>query len=253
MQKAKTFWSILLFCLIALFQANADTPQDRVYEMRIYYASEGKFEDLMARFRNHTLKYFAKHNMKVEGFWLPLENKENKMIYVLSYPSREAREASWKSFMADTGWQKVMKESAVNGEIVAKIENLFLKMTDFSPYNMKSVGNRIFELRVYKATPNNLQALLDRFRDNTVKLLEKHGMTNIIYWTPIDKAQGADDMLYYILAHKDKETSLDGFKAFGVDPEWLSAKKATEAKAGGSLTVSITSEYWVPADFSPIK
>jgi NIPSNAP len=256
---------ILFFLVIASLSVQAQSgatqssatqsdANSRLYELRVYYASEGKFQDLMNRFQQHTLKYFYQHNMRLEGFWLPLgENKENKLVYLLSYPSREARDKSWKEFMADKGWIAVMKNSAVNGEIVAKVESTFLKTTDFSPNNMKSVGDRVFELRTYKATPNHLPNLLSRFRDHTVKLFENHGMTNIIYWTPTDKEQGSEDMLIYFLAHKTKDAGLASFKSFGGSPEWQVVRKESEEKAGGSLTVFVKSEYMMPADFSPLK
>jgi hypothetical protein len=246
---------ILFFLVIASMSIKAQSDANsRLYELRVYYASEGKLQDLMNRFQQHTLKYFYQHNMRLEGFWLPLgENKENKLVYLLSYPSREARDKSWKEFMADKGWIAVMKNSAVNGEIVAKVESTFLKTTDFSPNNMKSVGDRVFELRTYKATPNHLPNLLSRFRDHTLKLFENHGMTNIIYWTPTDKEQGSEDMLIYFLAHKTKDAGLASFKSFGGSPEWQAVRKASEEKAGGSLTVTVKSEYMAPADFSPLK
>ena len=246
---------ILFFLIIASFAVHAQSDANsRLYELRVYYASEGKFQDLVNRFQQHTLKYFYNHNMRLEGFWLPMgENKENKLVYLLSYPSREAREKSWKEFMGDKDWIMVMKNSAVNGEIVAKVESTFLKTTDFSPNNMKSVGDRVFELRTYKTTPNHLPNLMSRFRDHTVKLFENFGMTNIIYLTPTEKEQGSDDLLIYFLAHKTKEDGLASFKAFGANPEWQAVKKASEEKAGGPLTISVKSEYMVPADFSPLK
>jgi len=246
---------ILFFLIIASFAVHAQSDTNsRLYELRVYYASEGKFQDLINRFQQHTLKYFYNHNMRLEGFWIPVgENKDNKLVYLLSYPSREAREKSWKEFMGDQGWITVMKNSAVNGEIVAKVENTFLKTTDFSPNNMKSVGDRVFELRTYKATPNHLSNLLSRFRDHTLKLFENYGMTNIIYLTPTDKEQGSDDLLIYFLAHKTKDDGLASFKAFGASPEWQVVKKASEEKAGGPLTISVKSEYMIPADFSPLK
>lgn len=246
---------IFLILVIVSFSIKAQSdPNNRLYELRTYYASEGKMQDLMNRFQNHTLKFFYNYNMRLEGFWLPLgDNKENKLVYLLSYPSREARDKSWKEFMQDKEWISVIKNSAINGEIVAKVESIFLKTTDFSPNDMKSVGDRVFELRTYKTTPNHLPNLLERFRNHTLKLFEKFGMTNIMYWTPTDKAQGADDILIYFLTHKSKESGLASFKAFGADPEWQAVKKASEEKAGGSLTISVTSEYFAPAAFSPLK
>ena len=69
-----------------------------VYEMRIYYAAPGKLEDLNARFRNHTMRIFAKHGMTNIGYWIPIENPENKLVYILSYPSREARDSIMERF-----------------------------------------------------------------------------------------------------------------------------------------------------------
>ncbi len=246
---------LLLFLIVASFAVQAQSDANsRLYELRTYYASEGKFQDLMNRFQQHTLNYFYKYNMRLEGFWLPLgENKENKLMYLLSYPSREERDKSWSAFMGDKDWIAVMKNAAINGEIVAKVENVFLKTTDYSPNNMKSVGDRVFELRTYKATPNHLPNLMSRFRDYTLKLFEKNGMTNIMYWNPTDKEQGSEDMLIYFLAHKSKEEGLASFKTFGASPEWQAVRKASEEKAGGSLTVTVKSEYMLPAEFSPLK
>src|SRR6476469_2737431 len=91
---------LALFALTTLsaVAANNDT---RVFEMRTYYANPGKLDALNARFRDHTVKLFEKHGITNIGYWVPVENTENKLIYVLAYPSREAREASWKDFNND--------------------------------------------------------------------------------------------------------------------------------------------------------
>jgi hypothetical protein len=47
---------------------------------------------------------------------------------------------------------------------------------------------RLFEIRTYTTEPGKLDALNSRFREHTTKLFEKHGMTNIGYWTPVDEA-----------------------------------------------------------------
>ena len=131
--KKQLFIFLLLVIVSFSIKAQSDA-NNRLYELRTYYASEGKMQDLMNRFQNHTLKFFHNYNMRLEGFWLPLgDNKENKLVYLLSYPSREARDKSWKEFMQDKEWISVMKNSAINGEIVAKVESIFLKTTDFSP------------------------------------------------------------------------------------------------------------------------
>jgi hypothetical protein len=87
-----------------------------------------------------------------------------------------------------------------------------------------------------------------------VKLFSKHGMTNFGYWTPLDEKHGKDNTLIYILAHKDREAAAASFNAFRKDPEWIAAKKASEEKAGGSLTMAtdgVTSIFMTPTDYSP--
>lgn len=45
-------------------------------------------------------------------------------------------------------------------------------------------ANRVFELRIYTAPEGKLDNLRARFRDHTMRVFERHGMTNIGYWTP---------------------------------------------------------------------
>ncbi|QIK79481.1 NIPSNAP family protein [Sphingomonas piscis] len=122
--------------LSALALAAAAPQQTPVYELRVYTPAPGKLAELNARFRNHTTKLFAKHGMRNVAYWNELptpERPEGRIVYVVSYPSKEAREADWKSFIADPEWQKVYKNSEVNGPLVAKIDSTFMTMTDYSP------------------------------------------------------------------------------------------------------------------------
>jgi hypothetical protein len=48
-------------------------------------------------------------------------------------------------------------------------------------------SNRVFELRTYHAYEGKLDALLTRFRDHTVDIFNRHGMTSIGYWLPMDE------------------------------------------------------------------
>jgi len=100
-----------------------------------YTAPEGKLPELQARFRNHTMRIFNKHNMTSIGYWVPQDapNSQNTLIYVLAHPSREAAKKNWADFQADSEWQKVSTESQVNGRIVSKVESVFMDPTDYSP------------------------------------------------------------------------------------------------------------------------
>ncbi len=251
-----------LFALVPLVALTADSPaaekDTRLYEMRTYYAPEGKLDALHARFRDHTLKLFEKHGITNLGYFVPLDNKENKLVYFVSFPSKEARAASFKAFGADPDWQKAYKDSEKDGKLTTKIESRFLSVTDYSPAMKveKSKDERVFELRTYVATKGNLGHLNDRFKNHTMKLFEKHGMTNVVYWNAPAGEKDADKLLVYLLAHKSKDAGLKSFDTFRKDPDWLAARKVSEDKAGGSLTEAkggVVSEYLKPTDYSPLK
>ena len=236
--------------------AAAADKDTRVYELRTYTAPAGKLDALHARFRDHTMKLFEKHGMTNIGYWVPLENPDHKLIYLLAYPNREARERSWKAFQADPEWQKVKKATEANGPIVANVENIYLQATDYSPAIKPSKdGARVFELRTYTASKGNRASLNARFRDHTMKLFEKHGMTNIGYWVPLKDQKGADETLIYLLAHQSLDAAKASFAAFRADPAWTAARKASEEKAGGPLTVKdgVKSVYLKATDYSPMK
>lgn len=236
--------------------AHAADKDNRVYEVRTYYAAEGKLDALHARFRNHTVKLFEKHGMTNIGYWVPIENPDRILLYILAYPSREAAAESWKAFSADPVWQKAKQESEVDGKLVTKADSKFYQAVDYSPaVKPSATGDRVFELRTYTTTPGNLDALNARFRDHTVKLFEKHGMTNIGYWTPMADQEGSKDTLLYVLAHKSREAAAKSFAEFGKDEAWVAARKASEEKAGGSLTVKggVKSLFMTPTDYSPIR
>lgn len=231
-------------------------PENRVFEMRVYYAAEGKLDALHARFRDHTTKLFEKHGITNIGYWVPIENPERKLVYLLAYPNREAREASWKAFMSDSDWQKAHKASEVDGKLVEKVDSKFFQATDYSPsIQLSTSGNRVFEMRTYTASPGNLSHLNSRFRDHTLKLFEKHGMTNIGYWNLMKDQEGSDNTLMYILSHPSQATAKDSFAAFGQDKAWSAARTASEEKAGGSLTVKkgVQSVFMQATDYSPIR
>jgi hypothetical protein len=234
----------------------AEKSANTCYELRTYFAAEGKLDALHARFRDHTMKLFEKHGMTNVGYWVPLQNTDNQLIYLLSYPDKTARETSWKAFQEDPEWQTAKTASEANGPLVAKIENRFLTPTDFSTVTLtENEAPHTFELRTYTTGPENLPHLLKRFRDHTLRLFSKHGMEHFHYFTPLTGQTGADHTLIYFLAHASPEAQAASFQAFRDDPEWIAAKEASEKLAGGSLTVpdGVHSKMLIATDYSPVK
>lgn len=107
----------------------------KVFELRTYTAPEGKLGDLVARFRNDTLRIFEKHGMDNVGYWVPTDApaSANTLIYILAHDSRDAAARSWAAFRDDPEWKAVAERTQANGPIVSKVESVFLEATDFSP------------------------------------------------------------------------------------------------------------------------
>ena len=136
--------TVLLPCHAAAQTAASPAPptpsasalkDGRTFELRTYYATPGKLEELHARFRNHTVGLFKKHGMTIVGFWAPTAPRDaaaNTIVYVLAYPSDQAREAAWKAFNSDPEWIAVREASERNGKIVAKVESVMMQPTDYS-------------------------------------------------------------------------------------------------------------------------
>ena len=119
----------------ATFADAAQQSATTVYELRVYHTFEGKLDDLLRRFREHTTKLFEKHGIKNIAYWIPTEDplKGKTLIYIIAHPSREAATANWKSFRDDPEWKSVQQQSEANGKLVERVESTFLTLTDFSP------------------------------------------------------------------------------------------------------------------------
>jgi hypothetical protein len=118
-----------------LRQTGSGQKSTAVYELRVYHTYEGKLDDLLTRFREHTMRLFEKHGMKNIAYWTPTDDplKGKTLIYVIAHLSREAAVANWKGFGDDPEWQSVRDKSEANGKLVEKVDSTFMVLTDFSP------------------------------------------------------------------------------------------------------------------------
>lgn len=115
-------------------QAKENEPS-RLFELRTYTTHPGKLPALHARFRDHTMKLFAKHGMKNIAYWTPTDEKlaKNTLVYVVSHANADAAKKSWKGFGSDPAWQAAYKASIEDGKLVKHIERVYMTPTDFSP------------------------------------------------------------------------------------------------------------------------
>jgi hypothetical protein len=104
-----------------------------VYELRVYRCMPGRKADVLARFRDHTMRFFTKHGIHVVGFWETVVGETDELVYITRYDSWAERDRCWGVFQSDPEWQAVRTKSHEHGFIVESIRTALLQATDFSP------------------------------------------------------------------------------------------------------------------------
>ena len=117
--------------LARIDQVRADN--NRVFELRVYHTLPGKVPELESRFRDTTSKLLSKHDLNVVGYWVPEDAPawDNTFIFMLAHPSREEAKKNWDAFLADPGFQEVLKTEQAD-KTVEKIDVTYMRPTDFS-------------------------------------------------------------------------------------------------------------------------
>jgi len=117
-------------------KSGASSGAGVVYELRVYHVYEGKLNDLLARFRDHTRTIFDRHGIHSVAYWTPTDAPlaGKTLFYVLRHPSRAAATANWAAFRDDPEWKQVSAASEANGKLVETVESTFLQLTDFSAH-----------------------------------------------------------------------------------------------------------------------
>ena len=222
------------------------------FELRTYYCYPGKRDALLKRFEDHTMGLFEKHGMVNMAYWTPMEGGEDQLVYLMGYPDRAARDSSWAAFGADPEWKAVYEASHQDGPIVDSVGSVFLTYTDYSPHmKAEDAGPRVFSLRTYWTNPGKLPELHARFRDHTLGIFERNGMTNIAYFDLDAEDPGHDNTLMYLITFPDTTARAASWKSFLEDPDWKSAYEASIVN--GRLVDSIQDDLLVPTRFSPLK
>jgi hypothetical protein len=104
--------------------------------------------------------------------------------------------------------------------------------------------SRCFELRTYNVQPgSSLDLLHSRFRDHTMALFKKHGITVVGFWHPTNKP----DALIYLLVYKDRQARDDAWKAFNADPEWVKVRQEM------NVSLKVDDVFMSATDYSPMK
>jgi hypothetical protein len=106
-----------------------------IYELRTYWAAEGKHDAIIERFRSLTMGVFERLGMQVVGFWTPKHITEGTgdLVYIMAFEDVDAMEAAWETFRSDPEWRAGYAASQVEGRLVTRIVSTVLSPTDFSP------------------------------------------------------------------------------------------------------------------------
>jgi len=134
----RLFLAFLMLISVAVPALAQGEPDSRtaLYELRTYYPEPGKAAALNARFREHTLRLFERHGMVNVAYWNEqptADAPDGRVIYILAYTDRAARDASWAAFRADPDWQAAAAASEADGKLVTKVDSVFMNLTDYSP------------------------------------------------------------------------------------------------------------------------
>jgi hypothetical protein len=115
--------------------------------------------------------------------------------------------------------------------------------------SVRASSDHVFELRIYHAVPGKLPIMESRFRDTTSKLLAKHDLNVVGYWTG-EFAPGSDNTFIFLLAHQSLAEAKQNWDAMGKDPGFQQVIKAEQAEKTLEKADVI---YMRPTDFSPMK
>lgn len=102
----------------------------------------------------------------------------------------------------------------------------------------QKADTRYFEMRTYHCNENKRPDLIKRFQNHTLRLLEKHGITNVAYFLPTDPDNNS---LTFILAYPDKASRDVRWNKFANDPEWKEAARKSEEN--GKLVAKVDQTF----------
>ena len=107
----------------------------------------------------------------------------------------------------------------------------------------------LYELRTYVIPAGRMDDILERFRTVTFRLFEKYDMEVVGFWTTDNPDEHY--ALVYLMRYPDHEAMERSWAAFRADPEWLAARKRTEAR--GPIVDEVVSQNLIPTSFSPMQ
>jgi hypothetical protein len=107
----------------------------------------------------------------------------------------------------------------------------------------------IYQLRIFKDYPGRVDAHIERFRNHTCPLLEKHGAQIVGLWTCLDDEH--KHQVVFMAAYQDMDAMRAATAAFAADPE--QATMVADSEQDGRIIESRENLMLQPVDFSPLR
>src|SRR5258708_2168371 len=105
-----------------------------IHQLRIYEIFERNKTAFHARFRDHAARVMRRHGFHILDMWEGRKDERLEFVYLIEWPDEAAKEAAWKTFMADPEWIAIKRETyASDGDMVGAIEDRTLRRTDYAP------------------------------------------------------------------------------------------------------------------------
>lgn len=246
----KKLFNLIMALFVSFNVLGQQGIQSSYFEMRTYTTYEGKRPDLIKRFQEHTLRLFAKNGIENVAYFLPSDESDQSLTFILGYPSEEMRDELWNKFASDPEWKTAQKASEANGPLVRKVDQTFLVWAPGLNDSPKPSPSGLLQLRVYHCLPDRIENIQARFKNHTRTLFAKQGLQNYSYWLTVEKS-GAQSKLVYILGHVDQVQFDAAFDRFRMDPDWVKARD--ESEASGKIVDKIDAKFFKSLPFSPMK
>ncbi|HEV7216943.1 MAG TPA: NIPSNAP family protein [Chloroflexota bacterium] len=109
-----------------------------LHELRVYEVVPGRMPALHDRFATITSRLFAKHGIRVLGYWTDVIGSNDRLTYLVAWDSLSEREQRWTAFATDPEWIAARNKTEESGPIVARVTNTVMQPTPYSPPYQRS-------------------------------------------------------------------------------------------------------------------
>ena len=110
------------------------TRRQSIYELRIYKLNQANQQHFHDRFRDQCMLIMKRYGFDIVFTSETTSVGTPEFVYMLRWPSDEARAKAWKAFLADPEWVAIKKTTAAKyGDLVEDVQDRQLRLTPYTP------------------------------------------------------------------------------------------------------------------------